>query len=220
MPTRRNSGRRHQATLTAEETSVAATRMMASAQAHQRAATWCTNNPDAQPPNIDFVFFSVVSFELLLLSVEQSLRLLLLLQYATVRDDTNHNPHVLYKAVRNKSGGKGGIRGQIIERINEIGRAATWPSITEKDLVSCLQKHDSSYSNFRYFQLDHRGRLNHDWEFTLKDSRILHCLALALISLNVDFMTRQGIGLWTSMSLVPESEITEDLNSLKERLTS
>ena len=73
--------------------------MMAAAQAHQRASGWCMDKPDAKPPNIDSFLFGAVSFELILLSVEQSLRLLLVLHFGIIRDDTNHNPHVLYGTV-------------------------------------------------------------------------------------------------------------------------
>ena len=110
--TKRSKGNR--ANLTAEEIAVAAPRMMAAAQAHQRASGWCMDKPDAKPPNIDAFFFNAVSFELILLSVEQSLRLLLLLHHGIVRDDTNHNPHVLYGTVKNRSGGEQGIREDII----------------------------------------------------------------------------------------------------------
>ena len=90
---------------------------MAAAQAHQRASVHCLNNPDAKPPNIDGFFFSVVSMEMILLSVEQSLRLLLLLHYGIIRDDTNHAPRVLYKAMMNKSGGTDGIRTDIVAEL-------------------------------------------------------------------------------------------------------
>ena len=203
-----------------EEVESAAARMMAAAQAHQRASTLCADKPDAKPPNIDAFFFPIVSFELILLSVEQSLRLLLLIHHSIVRDDTNHNPYVLYKAIRNRSGGKEGIRLAIISKMNELGRTKCVAPISENDLVACLRKHDSSYSNFRYFQLDHQGRLNKQWEFTPRDVQILHCLALALIHMNMDEMERRGIGTLLSMTQVPESDMTEELKALRERLKS
>ncbi len=205
--------------LTAEEIEVAAARMMAAAQAHQRASGWCMDKRDAKPPNIDFFFSRVVSFELILLSVEQSLRLLLLLHYSIVRDDTNHNPHVLYKAMQNKSGGKEGIRHDIISKMSVLGHTQGIDPISERELVACLRKHDSSYSNFRYFQLDRQARLNKKWEFSQRDVQILHCLALALISLNMDEMGKRGIGAFLSMRPVLESEMTEELKALKNRIT-
>ena len=205
--------------LTTEEIEIAASRMMAAAQAHQRASVWCSDKPDAKPPNIDFFFFGVVSFELILLSVEQSLRLLLLLQYSIVRDDTNHNPHVLYGAMLGKSGAKEGIRHNIVNKMNMLGRPKGIDSFSEKELRACLKKHDSSYSNFRYFQLDHQAKLNPEWEFSGRDVQILHCLALVLISLNLDEMGSRGINVFGSMSPVPESQMTEELRALTARLT-
>ena len=206
--------------LTTEEIKTAAARMMAGAQAHQRAAAWCLDKPDAKPPNIDCFFFGAVAFELILLSVEQSLRLLLLLQYSIIRDSTDHNPHVFYKAVKNKSGGKGGIRQDIINEMNALGQSQSIDPVTEKELEVCLGKHDSSYSNFRYFQLDRSARLNTAWGFSQREVQILHCLTLALISLNMDEMKKRGISALLSMSRVPDSEMTEDLKVLKDRIAS
>ena len=206
--------------LTGEEVKVAAARMMASAEAHQRASAWCMDKPDAKPPNIDSFFFTVVSFELVLLSLEQSLRLLLILHYSVVRDDTNHSPNVLYKALLRQSGSKEGIRLDIVKKANELAQPEGIVPITEKEVVACLRKHDSSYSNFRFFQLDHHGRLNMKFEVTTRDVQVVHCLALALIHLNMDEMSRRGIGALLSMSQVAGSEMTEEMKALKQHLVS
>ena len=215
---RATASRSKRVELIPEETAIAASRMMAAAQAHQRASAWCTENPDAKPPNIDSLFFSAVSFELVLLSVEQSLRLLLLLHYSTIRSDTNHNPRVLYAAIRNKSGGKDGIRNDIISSMTAIGQLRGITPFSERELLACLNKHDSSYSDFRYFQLDRQARLNKRWDFSPRDVQILHSLALALIALNMGEMQRRGIKAILSMSRVPQSEMTEELEALKDRL--
>ena len=68
--------------------------------------------------------------------------------------------------------------------------------------------------------MDHQGRLNEQWEFTQRDVQILHCLALALIHMNMDGMERRGIGTLLSMTKVPESDMTEELKALRERLKS
>ena len=178
------------------------------------------DKPDAKPPNIDSFFFTVVSFELVLLSLEQSLRLLLILHYSVVRDDTNHSPYVLYKALLSQRGSKEGIRLDIVKKANELAQPEGIAPITEKEVVACLRKHDSSYSNFRFFQLDHHGRLNMKFEVTTRDVQIVHCLALALIHLNMDEMSRRGIGALLSMNQVAGSEMTEEMKALKQRLVS
>ena len=88
MASRRNAISKGKIGLSREETEIAARQMMYAAQAHQRTSVYCKDNPDAKPPNIDFLYYMVVSFELVLLSVEQSLRLLLLLHYSSIRSDT------------------------------------------------------------------------------------------------------------------------------------
>ena len=178
------------------------------------------DKPDAKPPNIDFFFFTGVSFELVLLSLEQSLRLLLLLHYSVIRDDTNHSPNVLYKALLNQSGSEEGIRSHIVKKANELAQPEGIAPVTEKEVVACLRKHDSSYSNFRFFQLDHHGRLHTKFEVTPRDVQIVHCLALTLIHLNMEEMSRRGIDALLSMGKVAESEMTEDLKVLKQRLVS
>ena len=208
------------APLTAEEIGIAAERMMAAAEAHQRASVWCREKRDAKPPNIDAFYFLVVSFELTLLSVEQSLRLLLLLQYSIVRNNTNHNPRTLYSEILHQSRGKIGIGQDILNKMNVVAQANALAPFSEKELLACLRKHDSSYSALRYFQLDRHARLSTDWEITPQDQQVFNCLALALILLNNYEMAKRGIGALGSMSPTPESAMTEELRALKKRLMS
>ena len=189
--------------------------MMGGAEAHQRASNWCRNKPDAQPTNIDRFFFPLVSFELALLSVEQSLRLLLLLQYSIVR--TSHNPRALYGEILHQSRGKSGIGQDILNNMNVVAQDNALAPFSENDLQSCLRKHDSSYSSLRYFGLDRHARLSNNWEIARRDNQLLQCLALGLILLNRDEMAKRGIGVFQSLSPAPESAMTEEL---KERLIS
>ena len=198
-----------------EKTAVA--RLMAGAQAHQRASVYCMDKPDAKPPNIDWFYFKIVSLELILMSVEQSLRLLLLLHYGIIRSDTGHAPHVLYKAILRESGGKSGIRRDIVATANALGRTQGVPAMDEKEIRACLRRHDSSYANFRHFQLNKHGELNPTFGFKPREVQVLHCLALALIKLNLDEITRRGFQV-LSMSAVPESDMTADVKAWKESM--
>ena len=222
MSTRRKGTRTTPVKLNEEETREAAARMMDGAVAHQRASVWCMDKPDAKPPNIDWFYFTIVSLELILISLEQSLRLLLLLNYDNILGDTDHVPRVLYKAMLNKSGmKKDGVRECIVKHANTVGsRIGMTPELTEKKIVSCLDKHNASYTNFRHFQLNRQGRLNLNFGFTQSEVQILHVLALALMELNADKMKERGFGWHASMSPVPESEITDELSALMERLRS
>ena len=215
MARRRNKGR---AELSAEETVTAIKQMMYAAEAHQHAAVWCNNNPEAKLPNIDYFYFMVVSLELVLLSVEQSLRLLLLLHYSIVRSNTNHSPHVLYGAIRSESGGKIGMRQDIVDKMNALAQTEGIALFSEEELLACLKKHSSSYSNFRYFQLGPQARLNPKFEITTRDGQVVHYLARALILLNMEEIEKRGIGIGRSLVRIPESEMTQELKALKEHL--
>ena len=81
-------------------------------------------------------------------------------------------------------------------------------------MLKCLNKHDSSYSNFRYFQLDRLGKLNTQWEVSARDVQIMHFLALALIEINVEEMNKRGMGIIQTMSAIPQSKMTEDQKAL------
>ena len=205
MPSRRKKVNR--AILTEEEKKTAAARLMLAAIAHQYASAHCLKRPATTPPAAKDFLFPIVSFELILLSVEQSLRLLLLLHYSMVLDNTSHSPYVLYRTLRKKSGGKGGIRQDIIREMNVHGQPLGIDTISEKDLDACLRKHDSSYSDTRYFWLDPQAKTKNGGEILSRESHIFHLLAVVLIALNDGEMKRQGSNIRTSIE--PGSEMTE-----------
>ena len=211
--------------LTPEEVATAATRMMSAAQVHQRASVWCTEKPSSDPPDIDSLYFFSVSFELLLQSIEQSLRLLLMLQHSILRP--THNIHALYKILQNQSGRDMRMRNEIVGRSNVMLkimaqlRKQDLKVFTEPELVSCLRRHDSSYTNFRYFGLDEQGRLdkNAKWELTPTDINMMHCFALALLDLNADEMRSRKIGM-PALRKVPKSETPPHLKAFMEKVKS
>ena len=106
----------------------------------------------------------------------------------------------------------------IICQMNALGESLEIDDFSEGELRKCLNKHDSSYSNFRYFQLDRQGKLNLQWELSPRDVQIMHCLSLALISINMQEMSKQEMQVIQSMSPVPQSEITEELKTLVNRM--
>lgn len=190
--------------------------MMTGALAHQRTSKYCFENPHAKPPSMDGLFFPAVSFELLLNSIEQSIRLILLMHYSILQP--THNIYALYKKVINKSHSKEGIRSKIVNSVNTCLRSINSETITEKDILTCLKKHDSSYSSFRYFGLNEDGRQSLKWEIKPYEVKLLHCFALALIENNNNEMQTRNIGVGTSLKEVPESEMTDDLRDLITRM--
>ena len=192
MARRKTTNKNKDGQLTPEQKKVKAEHMMYSAQAHQCASRWCRNHPNINLEHPHAVYFRVVSMELLLFSVEQSLRLLLLLHFCTPIDPDIHDLSVIYKIVKNKSRSKEGIRKDIIEEINKVlGQFQNIGPILEKDLEKCLGDHKSSYLDFRYFHLSRDGilkgaKVNRDHAY------ILGSLADVLISLNTKEMKEQG----------------------------
>ena len=189
-----------------EKTEAIATRLMATAQAHQRASSWCLDKPDAKPPNIDSVFFPAVSFELILFSIEQSLRLLLLLNFGVYRDNSNHSPHVLYNDVCLKERDGVELKKIVIDKMNELGKPEGINVITEVELLSCLKEHKTSYTDIRHFLMRRKGKPINNWTSSPRDVQILHCLGLALIYVNWDAMRQRGIRILGSMQKVDDSE--------------
>ena len=196
---------------TEEKTEAVATRLMATAQAHQRASCWCLEKPDAKPPNIDSVFFTAVSLELILFSVEQSLRLLLLLNFGEHRESSNHSPHVLYNDVCLKEPSGVELKKNVIKKMNELGKSKGINEVTEDELLSCLKEHKTSYTDIRYFLMRRKGKPIKNWISSPRNIQILHCLGLALIHLNLDAMSQRGIQILDSMQKVEDSEEAREI---------
>ena len=48
----------------------------------------------------------------------------------------------------------------------------------------------------------------------------MHCLALALIHVNMDEMRRRNIGVIESMSVVPKAKMTAELRAIRDNMLS
>ena len=213
---------------TFEEVEDVVQRLMNAAQTHKRASVLCMEKARAnrftRPERfnvIDYFLFSAVSFELIFVSVEQSLRLLFLLLFRLFPKKPNHDLLNLYEELQDGSAGEEGICRDIIQEINVFGQTKNVRPISEDELIVCLKKHRSSYMNFKYFNVDKNGRSN--WSKTPflseRDEEIFLCLASALICLNIEEMEKRGFGfpfIWP----VLESEMTERLKALKKRFLS
>ena len=192
------------------------------AEAHRLASDSCLRDSlscsDSDP--YDF-YLKAVSFESLLVSVEQSLRLLLLLRFSLFPENPDHNLSALYKKLEDESGGDEWIFTEIIQRMNDFIRRENMISlisgkdleedivrlISREELKACLERHCSSYSNIKYFQVNRQGKLNKEFEFSNRERWILYCFAVALIELN-----ELGLGALSLIIRKPESgeEITEE----------
>ena len=190
---------------------------MAAADAHRLASISCNNEASKyDSESYNSVILRLVSFELILVSVEQSLRLLLLLRFSIFPERPDHDLFALYKKLQDKGPDEEWIRKEIIQGINNYAQTKKISLIlnSEEELVTCLETHQLSYSNIKYFRVNKHGKLNEDIGFSPCESKILHCLAEALTELNTSWlgmlnMTEERLRMYN----IPE----EELEVLKKR---
>ena len=219
---RKTQGRGSQKALTPEEIAKAARTMMIAALAHFRTADYCRSNPKAQltgseenPPNIDAMLFPAVAFELNLLSIEQSIKAILVFLIGSF--PAHHNIHNLYNKLQRTSRDSD-LMTKIYDEVNSICNKLKVPEITESNISECLRKHDSSYANFRYFSLDKGGRTSNKWEMKMYEIQVLSCLASALLNVGRDEMRKKGIGFSEELKPVSVTDIDDDLKELMARM--
>ena len=218
-PKNRARTKKRRTKLSEQEKKEAVSSLMDGARAHQRTSAYCWKHP-AKPPDIDYLYFQLLSFSLILMSVEQSLKLLRLLHCHIFRADTGHAPHVLYRAILDEIDGKDRdrIRNDIVDAANACDGTLNIPTMDETEIRECLKRHRSSYTDSRYFLLDKQGRKKLKFEVTSREMQVLHCLALGLIKLNMAEIQKHKIKVSSSMRRIPESEMTNELRAVKERM--
>ena len=160
-------------------------RMMGAADAHRLASDLCKREASKYDSmSYNRIFLRHIFFELILVSVEQSLRALLLILFSIFPKQPNHNLFDLYKELKRRTIGEKGIRTEIIRRINDCARAENMSLISEEELVACLEKHRFSYSSTKYFQVDRDAKFSKNFGFRESEGQILYCFVVALIKLN------------------------------------
>ena len=188
-------------------------RTMMAAEAHRIASDSCLSS-SLSSSDTDNFFLRVVSFELLLVSVEQSLRLLLLLRFSIFPKNPKHNLFDLYGKLGEKDAGKEWIIEGIIAVMN--ARKKVSPT-SEEELAACLKEHCSSYSNTKYFQVKRGGELSKNFGHSTREREILHCFALVLIDVNKSWLVMLDS---TEEELGTLGFTGEKLEALKKRLLS
>ncbi len=92
--------------------------------------------------------------------------------------------------------------------------------ISEDDLVDCLKRYNSSYSDYRYFHVHWKGTLIESKPgIPLPDQDMFHLLAEALLYLNQEKVKKEGFDV-IGMTIVPESGMTEEQKAVREWLIS
>ena len=188
-------------------------RTMMAAEAHRIASDSCLSTSRSSSDTHNF-FLRVVSFELLLVSVEQSLRILLLLRFSIFPKNPNHNLFDLYEKLGEKDADKEWIIKGIIAVMN--ARKNVSPT-SEEELAACLKEHCSSYSNTKYFQVNRQGKLSKNFGHSTREREILHYFALVLIDVNKSWLVMLDS---TDEELGTLGFTGEKLETLKKRLLS
>ena len=160
-------------------------RLFGAAWAHVRSAVYCRSNPAAKSPSTDEEFFKRVSSELLLLSVEQSLKLILYLK--DVCFDIDHDLYQLYAKTASIQDAHDGnsLIGTVVRLMDEMGRARGYSGFTEEEVCNCLKVHRSLYKDLRYFGVDRKLRPIELRSVQCKDYQTIQWLSLSLIATNL-----------------------------------
>ena len=193
--------------------------MMASAQAHKEASVLCHDEGNNQnPPTGRTFFLNVVSFEMILLSIEQSMKLSLMLHFSHTPDKT-HDIYDLFNDITDKSGNLKGLQRKILSSANKIGSTQDIPTISEDELKKIFKRHKSSYLNVRYFGLDKQFQ-SQKWEIRTRDIQVMHCIAWGFVDVNSHKMQELGINPFSlgEAQKIPESEMTDELKKIKQRI--
>ena len=173
MPCKKTKNKNKWKKLDPEKKRVAEWRTMGAADAHRLASIVCKNEASKyNSKSYNSIFLNRVSFESILVSVEQSLRALLLILFSIFPKPPNHNLFNLYKELKCRSIDEKGIHTEIIQRINDCAQNENMSLISEisedkleDELVGSLEEHGSSYPDTKYFHIDRSGELSKDFGF-------------------------------------------------------
>ena len=167
--------------------------IMASSMAHYASGMLCTNEAfdSIKASDSDFAScYTLVSFELNLLSVELSLRLLLFVHF--LENIESHNLKHLYDEIKKRN--SKGLCKKIIQETNRLTKIKNFDPICEKELKDCLNEHAKTYVDIRYFRVDKGWKDLVEQGFSIRDREIMNCLGKALLMLNADELQRRSIG--------------------------
>ena len=169
--------------------------IMASSVAHYEAAIIRLSEKSGYERNLpsedSVTYFKLVSFELILFSIELSLKLLLFLCSNGTVNPASSKPHdleYLYNEIKKQKDGEAACQG-ILERTNQILEKVEYERVNKTALEECLKTQATKYLKLRYFWVDK------NWKSLLKaDSssvqewQIIRCLGYALIDLNAEIL--------------------------------
>ena len=160
---------------------------------HHLVALSCQNQAleKKEQGDSDFAFyFTVAAFESALLSIEQSLKLILFLQFSVPLNELkSHKLLPLYEKIEEEKG----LCDRIIQIVNSYAGKRRYHSISKEELKACLETHSSTYERIRYLYVNTQGKVEDFPDIPPSEARIIDCLRQSLVHLNMEELNDRGI---------------------------
>ena len=169
--------------------------IMASSVAHYGCATIHYSEKAVYERNLpsedSVAYFTLVSFELNLFSIELSLKFLLFLCSNGTVSPTSSRPHdleYLYNEIKKQKNGKATCR-KILKRTNQTLKKVKYEQVNKTALEKCLSAQATKYLDIRYFWVDKKWKSLLKTDFSsMQEWQIIRCLGYALIDLNAEIL--------------------------------
>ena len=169
--------------------------IMTASVVHNLVALSCQNQASEKEKegDSDFAFyFTAAAYESSLLSIEQSLKLILVFQFSVPLNElTCHDLIPLYEKIKGERGK--GLRDRIIKKMNFYAEKREYHSISKKELKDCLETHRNTYKKIRYLYVNTEGETEEFPDITESEARIIDCLRQSLVHLNMEELNDRGI---------------------------
>ena len=152
---------------------------------HTEAAFCLANNSDTKLTTARDMFLQIVHVELLLLSIEQSIKVFILL--GGKNPPTKHNLDLLLSRVNNK----------FLNKAIQLGNQHTkYPvplsAVSIKEVEATIKKQSDSYERIRYFGLSKKF-VSESFGYEPREAQILHVLAVGFLNENHKNMRAAGL---------------------------
>ena len=173
-----------------EDECMIAQMLFLSARLHYRGAESC-NKSRLNYQGIEQLLHTAICIELILHSIELSLKLSLLLE--GISPIPTHDIFKLYEKVANGGKNQLNLQSKIVNTFNNSAEANKFSKSTGIEIVTCIKKHRLTYENLRYLFVEKNFQSVPSWEISHDDVRILWFLSMSLLIINEELMGNHGI---------------------------
>ncbi len=194
-------------TMLNDNTKGVAQKLMISALSNNSASVWCFEESQREfqkpPIRAHMALLDSVSFGLNLFSVEQSMKLTLLLYGFPFKP--THDLHSLFADIKNKIVNfEKSLKFALNNANKRLGEHGVNP-VLESEIETTLSRHRKTYENIRYLFVDKQGNIPDGEKYSPRDVQVVYCIALTLIEINSKKMEQENIA-YLHLSKVPEVE--------------